>query len=148
MSSKAIDSTVHKTHEWLESISGNLGGNVSRDTAYNLLRAVLHALRDRLSADGAAHLGAQLPMLVRGLFFEGWHPSHKPLRVRHAEDFIALVEEELSAESVDVVSGIGAVFRSLEQHLDPGAIDKLLLMLPVELRELWRESQEDLARGD
>jgi uncharacterized protein (DUF2267 family) len=143
MSSKAIESTVQKTHEWLEAVSGNLAGNVSRDTSYNLLRAVLHALRDRLTVDGAAHLGAQLPMLIRGLYFEGWHPSHKPLRVRHADEFVDLVEEQLSSELIDVVGGIGAVFRALEQHLDPGAIDKLLSTMPAELRELWQDSQRE-----
>jgi uncharacterized protein (DUF2267 family) len=142
MSSKAIDSTVHKTNEWLEAVSGNLGGNVDRDVAYNLLRAVLHALRDRLSVDGTAHLGAQLPMLIRGLYYEGWHPSNKPLRVRHADEFVDLVEEELSTSLSDVIGGIGAVFRALEQHLDPGAIDKLLATMPIELRELWRDSQQ------
>jgi uncharacterized protein (DUF2267 family) len=141
MSSKVIDSTVHKTYEWLETVSGNLAGNVERDTSYNLLRAVLHTLRDRLTVDSAAHLGAQLPMLIRGLYYEGWHPSHKPLKIRHADEFVDLVEEQLSPELIDVVSGIGAVFRALEQHLDPGAIDKLLSTMPNELRELWRESQ-------
>jgi uncharacterized protein (DUF2267 family) len=139
MSTEAIDSTVHKTHEWIASVCGNMGGQVERDTGYNVLRAVLHAVRDRLSVDGAAHLGAQLPMLVRGLYYEGWHPAGKPLRLRHADDFLALVKRDLSPEVDDVIGGVQAVFRTLEQHLDPGAIDKLLTVMPKEIGELWTE---------
>jgi len=61
--------------------------------ALHALRAGLHAMRDLLTVDGAAHLSAQLPMLIRGMFFEGWDPSRDPLRVRHAADFLPLVRE-------------------------------------------------------
>jgi uncharacterized protein (DUF2267 family) len=98
-------------------------------------------MRDRLTVDGVAHLGAQLPMLVRGLYYEGWHPAGKPLRLRHADEFLALVERELSPEVVDVVGSVRAAFRTLEQHLDPGAIASLLEVMPKEIRELWTEPE-------
>jgi uncharacterized protein (DUF2267 family) len=142
MSSRAIESTVQKTHEWIEAVCGNLGGRVERDTGYNVLRAVLHGVRDRLSVDSAAHLGAQLPMLVRGLYYEGWHPANKPLRLRHADEFLALVEQELTPEVIDPVPGVQAVFRTFEQFLDPGTIDKLLLAMPREIRELWTRLED------
>lgn len=138
MSTKAIDSTVQKTHEWLECVRANMGGGATRDDAYNTLRAVLHAMRDRLTVDVAAHLGAQLPMLVRGLYYEGWHPAGKPLPLRHAEELYALVERELSPEVIDIEGAIWAAFRALEQHIDPGTIDKLLNSMPKELRGVWR----------
>jgi hypothetical protein len=28
------------------------------------------------------HLGAQLPLLVRGIYYEGWHMAGKPTRER------------------------------------------------------------------
>src|SRR4051794_23126838 len=62
--------------------------------ALHALRAGLHALRDRLSVDEAAQLSAQLPVLVRGIFFEGWDPTGKPLRIRHRAEFLALVREK------------------------------------------------------
>jgi len=77
----AIASTVQTTHEWLNELTVLLGWP-DRHDAYQALRGVLHALRDRLSVDEAAALGAQLPMLVRGCYYEDWHPHGKPLKER------------------------------------------------------------------
>jgi uncharacterized protein (DUF2267 family) len=91
---RGIEATVHKTNEWLAELSNELGWK-DRHRAYSALRAVLHALRDRLPINQAAGLGAQLPILVRGVYYDGWRPSDVPLRIRHKEDFIDLVREEL-----------------------------------------------------
>jgi uncharacterized protein (DUF2267 family) len=67
-----FDQTLQKTNIWLKEIMDDLGPD--RQRAYHALRAVLHTLRDRLTVEEAAHLSAQLPLLVRGIYFEGWHP--------------------------------------------------------------------------
>src|SRR5690348_18388434 len=83
----AFDRTLHTTHIWLKAIMEDLGPD--RQIAYRALCAVLHVLRDRLSVDEAAHLGAQLPVLVRGIFFDQWQPSGKPEKMRSADEFVA-----------------------------------------------------------
>ena len=68
-----FDTTVHKTHVWLNDIMQELGWE-DRHKAYLGLRTTLHALRDRLTVEETAQLAAQLPMLIRGLYYEGWDP--------------------------------------------------------------------------
>lgn len=108
----AFDSTLHTTNGWLREVLDGLGW-VDRHAAYQALRAVLHALRDRLPPDQALALAAQLPMLVRGFYFEGWRPADTPVRERHKEQFLGHVatafrnDPDLNAEEVArVVFGV------------------------------------------
>ena len=66
-----IDHSVETTHIWLNELAAELGTEDHRH-AYRVLRAVLHAVRDRLTVDEAAQLAAQLPELIRGIYYEGW----------------------------------------------------------------------------
>ena len=76
---EVFDKTVQTTNAWLKEIMEATG--LDRRRAYRVLAAVLHALRDRLTVDEVAQLGAQLPILVRGLYYDQWHhPSGKPER--------------------------------------------------------------------
>jgi uncharacterized protein (DUF2267 family) len=74
---EAFDTTVQKTNEWLRDISRELGDE-NRRHAYLALRGTLHAIRDFLPIEESAQLSAQLPMLVRGIYFEaGTHLTHQ-----------------------------------------------------------------------
>lgn len=57
---------------WIREASELLG--CEQRTAYEVLRAILHAVRDRLSMDDNAKVGNDLPMMLRGLYFEDWDP--------------------------------------------------------------------------
>jgi uncharacterized protein (DUF2267 family) len=106
--------------------------------AYQALRAVLHALRDRLSVDDAASLAAQLPMLVRGIFYEGWHPHGKPLKERKKEDFLAHIRADFVQDpDVDAEQVTRAVFQLLAKQVTAGEVEKLKRTLPPEIRALW-----------
>ena len=87
-----FDTTQHTTNVWLKDLEMMLGWG-DRPAAYHALRTVLHALRDRLTVDEVATLGAQLPMLVRGFYYEGWHLADRPLKERRKEAFLAHIAE-------------------------------------------------------
>jgi uncharacterized protein (DUF2267 family) len=111
-----FDRTVQESNLWLKDVMERLD-TTDRHHAYSNLRAVLHALRDRIGAESAAHLGAQLPMLLRGLFYEGWDPTGKPTKERHEAAFLAHIARELPrAQAGEVKQGTHAVLDVLSKH--------------------------------
>lgn len=134
----AFDSTFQTTNIWLHEIMNRLGIE-DRHAAYHYLRVVLQALRDRLSVGQAAALGSQLPMLVRGIFFEAWRPQDKPLRIRHKEDFLDHLSRDLRADGPDAERIACAVFDVLSRHVSTGEVDHIRQSLPKELRDLFPE---------
>jgi uncharacterized protein (DUF2267 family) len=133
---EVFDETVHKTNTWLKEIGNELG--LERHGAYHVLRAVLHCLRDRLIINEAAQLGDQLPMLVRGIYYEAWHPAGKLEKIRSREEFLAMVADRLSMKQpIDPGNAVRAVFQTLENHVTAGEIRHVIQEMPEHIRELW-----------
>ena len=131
---EVFDTTVQTTNAWLKEIMETTGPD--RRRAYRVLTAVLHALRDRLTVDEAAQLGAQLPILVRGLYYDRWHhPAGKPERMRHKEEYLAAELDDIGP--INPENATRAVFSLLEHHIAPGEIEDVKTTLPTQLRELW-----------
>jgi uncharacterized protein (DUF2267 family) len=132
-----FSNTLQKTHIWLKELMEELWWE-DQHRAYLALRATLHALRDRLTVDEATHLGAQLPMLIRGFYYEGWSPAGKPVKERHKEEFFTHVKEYFTREEdVDAEKIVRAVFKVLSKRITEGEIEDIKHILPPELRELW-----------
>lgn len=132
-----FEKTIEKTNRWLADLEQTIGAR-DRNHAYLAMRAVLHALRDRIHPDEVAQLSAQLPMLIRGFFFEGWDPSHKPLKYRHKKEFLDQVHREAPAlNEADIEFIVTAVFGLISGEVSHGESDQIRALLPAELRELW-----------
>ena len=132
-----FDSTVQTTNIRLDDLMQKLDWS-DRHRAYAALRSVLHALRDRLPTDEVAQFSAQLPMLVRGFFYEGWHPSGKPLSGRTKGEFVAHVARDFNrVDNADPEEIVRAVFDVIARHVTPGESRALKHCLPSEIRELW-----------
>jgi uncharacterized protein (DUF2267 family) len=138
-----FDHTVQETNLWLKPLSERL--LAKRHEAYLALRAVLHALRDRIGRDNAIHLGAQLPMLIRGIYYEGWTADASGSKERRKEEFLLHVRSELPDNTrLDAEQCTRAVFDVMWDKVDPGEIEKLINLFPKELRDLWpRLAQAD-----
>lgn len=132
-----FDTTVQESNAWLRDIETWLPP-CERRQAYGALRAVLHALRDRLPTDAVLGLSAQLPMLLRGLFYEGWRPAENGVDGHDAgafaEDVAARLPPGFPRSPQDAVE---AVFAAMGAHLDPGEVRKVVTLLPRPLRSAW-----------
>ena len=71
-----FDKTLQTTHQWLHELETVVGPQ--RQTAWHVLGAVLRALRDRIPIELAAHLGSQLPILVRGAYYDQFELAKQP----------------------------------------------------------------------
>jgi uncharacterized protein (DUF2267 family) len=139
MKPNAIERTVQKTNLWLNEICEGLHVEDER-LAYHALRGVLHAIRDRLSVESAAAFGAQLPLLVRGIYYEGWHAHGKPVHARTAEAFLELVGNNLAQDAelrLEPRQAVDAVFGTLRAHADPGAVEKFYNGLPADIQTVF-----------
>jgi len=139
---KFIDNTVQKTNIWLHHIR-EVGGWQEDTKAWGLLRATLHQLRDNLPIEAAAHLSAQLPMLIRGLFFEDWRPALCPLKERTQDEFLfglAAKLDDYGHPDVDPEFVSKAIFATLWAKISEGEMLKLCRQLPKGIRNLLLDS--------
>lgn len=135
---ETFDTAIQKADIWLKEIMTELNTD-SRRKAYMGMRAVLHALRDRLTVDEAVHLGAQLPLLVRGVYYDEWDPSRTPVKDRHLSDFLSHIQSRYKGESDDDLEVVArAVFKVIRSKVTDGEINDVKGMMPEDLRALWK----------
>lgn len=132
-----FDKTLQETNIWLNEISEHMGGD--KQHAYHALRSTLHALRDRLTVEEAAHLGAQFPIMVKGIYFDGWKPAATPHKERTKDEFLHCIDDNLATAPLKGRSedAARAVFAVLEKHVEEGQIRQVKGMLPEEIKTLW-----------
>jgi uncharacterized protein (DUF2267 family) len=136
---EGLDHTVQLTHIWINELDERLGWD-NKSRSFRLLKSVLHALRDWLQVNESAHLAAQMPALLRGVYYEQWRPRTIPAKERSKEKFLERVEQSFLADPLEnPAQAIIAVFELLSKKISAGEIDDVRQALPMELRNLWPE---------
>lgn len=134
---RQFDETIHLTNIWLKEVMAELGWE-DRPAAYRALRTTLHALRDHLTVDDGAHLAAQLPMMLKGVYFDGWKPSQNGGGGRSAEAFLEPIADAFDDDPrVQARPVAQAVFKVMSAHITAGEIDHVRHALPKPIRELF-----------
>lgn len=132
----AIDHAMHAAHTWVNEVAKEFDTD-DREFSYGVLRAWLHTLRDRLTVEAAAHFAAQLPDLIRGVFYAGWDPGAVPVKY-NAEAYAVHFAREANISLQDVGKAAAAVTTALLHFLPPAQMDKALEQLPSEIRALLK----------
>ncbi|MDB5166602.1 MAG: hypothetical protein JWM37_674 [Candidatus Saccharibacteria bacterium] len=129
-----FSTTFDKTNHVLQTIEQSYGWpKERREQSYDALRAVLHAMRDRLTVAEAADFAAQLPMLIRGIYYEGWNPSKVPLKMDR-EEFLRRVQQNFPYEiegGMDKL--VPTVLTALKEFVSEGEFDDIRSILPKDL---------------
>lgn len=139
MSATGISTLDHAPQifaEWLNELCDDLGWQKPR--AYLLLRETLHVIRDFLTVDEAADLAAQLPVLVRGIYYDGWNPSSTPVKPRNKSDLLQRIEARFQKEPLeDPERAVAAVFDLLRRHVSSGEFEQVKNAMRKPIQELW-----------
>lgn len=132
-----VDKTVQETYEWIRDVLHETGWE-DRHYALQALRGVLHAVRDEITADQSGHLVAQMPILVRGLYFEGWDPSRAPADDRTADAFVDRIRPHFTGygQALDYEWLATAVLRVIKRRM-PAEYEKIKATIPKEVRRVW-----------
>ena len=135
-----IDRSVEQAHIWINDVADEFGTD-DHQLAYRILRAFLHAVRDRITVEESVQLAAQLPTLIRGIYYEGWRPSTTPLRYHDRETFLRkIADEALLAGSTEASYAVTAAAAVLRRHVSEGEVADVLAILPAEIRQLLGEA--------
>ena len=131
-----LDHAPQVVAEWLNELSEDLSWDSPR--AFVLLRETLHVVRDFLTVDEAADLAAQLPVLVRGIYYEGWVPSKAPIKPRNKKDFLKRIESQFQKKPLeDSERAVAAVFDLLRRHISWGEIQQVKHAMRGPIQGLW-----------
>jgi uncharacterized protein (DUF2267 family) len=134
-----VSHAVQTIQEWLRELKDK-GELANEAAAYSVLRSVLHQLRDRLTLEEAVDLGAQLPLIVRGIYYDGWQPHEVPRKVRSKKQFLDELSKDILPHTYPVEWAVSHVFALLARHCDPGEISNVIGQLPDDIKELWPET--------
>jgi uncharacterized protein (DUF2267 family) len=120
---------------------------VQREKAGRIIRAVLHALRNRLSHEESFQLLAQLPMALKGVYVDGWKFDKDFKRISHVNDFLDEVRQEDGKlagydfnNSDKTRAAVSSVFKALSYFVSEGEMNDIIAVLPKELKEFIKES--------
>lgn len=133
-----LDNSIDLTNVWLRDILSQLKWQ-SKDSAYQALRGTLHAIRDRLPAEEAVDLASQLPLLIKGIYYDGWTLRDKPEKFKK-EEFARRVHAQFEFDdNVNPAEVIRAVLRVMYRHVGEGELRDVKFNMPKEIQEWFPE---------
>jgi len=132
-----FDNHSRNANEWLLEIANRAGYPDNTDWACGSLKAVLHTLRDRTTIEEVFQLSAQLPVLIRGIYFEGYKPTGKPDKL-NAEEFMSRIKNKLgNANPITAEESFRVVLETLYDRTSIGEMDDIRGQMPKAIQNIW-----------
>jgi uncharacterized protein (DUF2267 family) len=129
---------------FVNKLANSLGHPDETARAGNVLRAVLHTFRDRITVGQSFHVISQLPMFLKAIYVDKWKYRQHPLKLSTKEDFLKEVESyqrtygerefnwDISTEDI-----VQTVFRELKAYISEGEFEDVISQLPKGLAEIF-----------
>ncbi|RWG49655.1 MAG: DUF2267 domain-containing protein [Mesorhizobium sp.] len=127
---------LQATQNWVSDLAWRLRWH-DRERVFLALIATLHALRDCLGRDEAVYMGAQLPALLRGFYYEGWHPGRRAI-ARNRNSFLDRIHDGVHRDpAVDPEEVARSVLGQLADRLSAAEVEEAKAATPKPLHDLW-----------
>ncbi|MFZ5955212.1 MAG: DUF2267 domain-containing protein [Nanoarchaeota archaeon] len=137
MAIHTFDSFVQKANLWIKELMNEL--DFDEQMAYHALKGILVELRNKLELDEIAELSAQLPIIIRGIYFDGWNPSSKPIKYSKSE-FVSRVHAHMQNNpEIDPTEIVQKTFIFLSKKISEGEVNDIKSNLPKKIKELWKK---------
>jgi uncharacterized protein (DUF2267 family) len=131
-----FEKAARAAQEWTSELTRRLGWH-DREKVYFALAATLHALRDSLPSQEAVLLADRLPLLLRGLYFEGWRLA-RYASLKSRESFLERVREGVHRDpGIDAEEVARVILGFLAERLPASELEDVRAVTPRELRALW-----------
>lgn len=134
-----LDRAVQSAKEWLKDAQQQMNLD-SQEDAYMAMRAVLHTLRNQLSVEEACDLASQLPLIIQGVYYEGWQPGAQRDKIHSPDQFYSEVSENLSGrEHLNPQSVTSGAFRTIADFISDGQLQHVKSNLSKNIASLFPE---------
>jgi uncharacterized protein (DUF2267 family) len=132
-----FEKNCNEAISWINEISIRAGFPSRPDWAYSALKSVLHSIRDRSTIEEIFQFAAQLPLIIKGIFFEGYNPSGKPVKL-NSEEFMMRIRKDMgTANEIPAGEAFRVVLELLYEKTSTGEMNQLRGLMPKDIQKLW-----------
>ncbi len=139
-----LDKYTQEAHSFLHKVAAELNNGNDIRHAGRVTVSVLHTLRDSISPEESMHLIAQLPMILKGVYVDGWDFSKRMIKKDTVEDFLDYLRlQNLSTSDRDFADNeqarknVVAVLRVIKNYVSEGEIRHVKQQLPEPVAALF-----------
>lgn len=143
-SNLGFDKYVHDANEYFKYLATKLGHPDEQNRVVFIWRAVMHTIRDRIHISESIDLISPLPMILKGMYVEGWKYHDKPLY-----DFETLEQMKTQVKALQNKYGearfdwskptdeiISITLESLEKYVPAEQMEQIRNQLPDDIKEV------------
>ncbi len=140
MSSPFNKYTAHG-NQFLSQLADELNMPNDKERALRMLKSVLHSLRNRISPEESSQFFAQLPMMIKAIYVDGWQIGKHQKRISNFDEFVSEVYELgggykgiTFGDRMEAERAIQSVLKVLKQYISEGEFNDVLVSMPAKLQ--------------
>ncbi|MEX0646842.1 MAG: DUF2267 domain-containing protein [Balneolaceae bacterium] len=135
---------LHEAHDYFNHLAAELDHPNEKKRVVIIWRAVMHVIRDRIHIAESLDLISPLPMVLKGLYVEGWKYHESPLydfetlaqmktQVKALQNKYGEAEFDWSKPTEEIIS---ITLKSLGRYVPETQLEHIKNMLPDDVKQV------------